>query len=304
VRWFKQLSRSVNVSEFVLTLTNVSKSFDYKPVLDQVSLAIPPGSVVGLLGKNGTGKTTLIKCALGLLKPQSGEITVFGEPAWTLSGAAKARIGYVPQTPALYPWMRVRQIVDYQASFYPHWNDELIDGLLSEWNLDPAAKVGPLSVGQQQKLSILLAIGHEPDFLVLDEPAAALDPEARRNFVRTVLDLVGKGRTVLFSTHITSDLERIAERIVILEQGRVTVDEELDRLKERIKRLHITSREALPSGFAVPGALRFERNGSEALVSVPNSSPELIQELERRWAVTVEVEDLSLEDIFLEVTRA
>jgi ABC-2 type transport system ATP-binding protein len=298
-----RLSRSITVSEYVLTLNNVSKSFDSKRVLDQVSLEIPAGSVVGLLGKNGTGKTTLIKCALGLLKPQSGEIAVFGEPAWTLSGAAKARIGYVPQTPALYPWMRVRQIVDYQASFYPQWNDELIDRLLVEWQLNPDEKVGPLSVGQQQKLSILLAIGHEPDLLVLDEPAAALDPEARRNFVRTVLDLVGKGRTVLFSTHITSDLERIAERIVILEQGRVTVDEELDQLKERIKRLHITSREPLPSSFAVPGALRFERNGSEALVSVPNASPELLQDLERRWSVSVEVEDLSLEDIFLEVTR-
>jgi ABC-2 type transport system ATP-binding protein len=292
------------MSEFVLSLGNVSKSFGRKRVLDQVSLAIAPGSVVGLLGKNGTGKTTLIKCALGLLKPQSGQVHVFGEPAWTLSGAAKARIGYVPQVPALYPWMRVRQIVDYQASFYPHWNDELIDRLLGEWNLDPSEKVGPLSVGQQQKLSILLAIGHEPELLVLDEPAAALDPEARRNFIRMVLDLVGRGRTVLFSTHITSDLERIAERIVILAGGQVAIDEDLDQLKERIKRLHITSRTPLPAEFSVPGALRHDRNGSEALVSVPNASPELIQEIERRWAVTVDVEDLSLEDIFLEVTHA
>jgi ABC-2 type transport system ATP-binding protein len=292
------------MSEFVLSLGNVSKSFGRKRVLEQVSLAIAPGSVVGLLGKNGTGKTTLIKCALGLLKPQSGEVHVFGEPAWTLSGAAKARIGYVPQVPALYPWMRVRQIVDYQASFYPHWNDELIDRLLRELNLDPSEKVGPLSVGQQQKLSILLAIGHEPELLVLDEPAAALDPEARRNFIRMVLDLVGRGRTVLFSTHITSDLERIAERIVILAGGQVAIDEDLDQLKERIKRLHITSRTPLPAEFSVPGALRHDRNGSEALVSVPNASPELIQEIERRWAVTVDVEDLSLEDIFLEITHA
>lgn len=292
------------MSEFVLTLDHVSKAFGSKYVLEQVSLAIPAGSVVGLLGKNGTGKTTLLKCALGLLKPHGGSIHVFGEPAWTLSGATKARIGYVPQVPALYPWIRVRQIVDYQASFYPRWNDELIDGLLVEWNLNPEEKVGPLSVGQQQKLSILLAIGHEPELLVLDEPAAALDPEARRNFIRTVLELVGRGRTVLFSTHITSDLERMADRIVILERGRISIDEDLDRLKERTKRLHITASEPLPSHFAVPGALRFERNGSEALASVPNASPELIRELERRWPVTVEVEDLSLEDIFLELTRA
>jgi ABC-2 type transport system ATP-binding protein len=292
------------MSEFVLTLTNVSKSFDSKRVLDQVSLTIPPGSVVGLLGKNGTGKTTLIKCALGLLKPQLGQVHVFGEPAWTLSGAVKARIGYVPQTPALYAWMSVRQIIDYQASFYPRWKDELIERLLKDWNLDPSDRVGPLSVGQQQKLSILLAIGHEPNLLVLDEPAAALDPEARRSFISTVLDLVGKGRTVLFSTHITSDLERIAERIVILEQGRIAINEDLDGLKDRIKRLHITSRVPLPTEFSVPGALRYACNGSEALVSVPNASPELIQEIERRWEVAVDVEDLSLEDIFLEVTRA
>lgn len=292
------------MSESVLRLDKVIKSFDYKRVLDQVTLSIAPGSVVGLLGKNGTGKTTLIKCALGLLKPQAGEVRLFGEPAWTASGAVKARIGYVPQVPALYPWMRVRQIVDYQASFYPHWNDEVINRLLREWGLAPTDKVGPLSVGQQQKLSILLAIGHEPDLLVLDEPAAALDPEARRNFVRMVLDLVGKGRTVLFSTHITSDLERVAERIVILERGQIAIDEELDQLKERIKRLHITSRTPLPANFSVPGAARLERNGTEALACIPNASPELIQDLERRWSVTVDVENLSLEDIFLEVTRA
>ncbi len=109
---------------------------------------------------------------------------------------------------------------------------------------------------------------------------------------------------MLFSTHITSDVERIAERIVILERGSIAVDEELDQLKERIKRLHITSRMPLPAGFAVPGSLRLERNGTEALVSVPNASPEMIRDLESRWSVAVDVEDLSLEDIFLEVTHA
>jgi ABC-2 type transport system ATP-binding protein len=175
---------------------------------------------------------------------------------------------------------------------------------LIEWQLDAWAKVDRMSVGQQQKLSILLAIGHEPDLLVLDEPAAGLDPDARRNFVCAVLDLVGKGRTVVFSTHITSDLERVADRVVILEKGCVLIDEELDRLKERIKRLHITSGTILPSNFSISRAIRFERNGAAALATVINASPEMIQEIERRWNVSVEVEDLNLEDIFLEVTRA
>ena len=126
--------------------------------------------------------------------------------------------------------MSVRQIVDYQASFYPHWNDELIDRLLAEWNLDPAEKVGPLSVGQQQKLSILLAI--RPTSRIFSCSTSRPRPSTRRpaatSSARSSI-LVGKGRTVLFSTHITSDLERVAERIVILEQGRVTLDEELDQ---------------------------------------------------------------------------
>ena len=292
------------MTESVLSLVDVTKYFGNKFVLDNLSFEIPEGSVVGLLGKNGAGKTTLLKCALGLLKPQSGEVRVFGEPAWTLSGPVKAMIGYVPQTPALYPWMRVRQIIDYQASFYPRWNDALVDHLLEEWELQPSDKVGPLSVGQQQKLAILLAIGHDPRLLVLDEPASALDPESRRGFVRTLLELVGPERTVIFSTHITSDLERVAERIAIIERGKISLYEDLDRLKERIKRLHITSHTPLPADFAIPGALRLERNGSEALASVRDISPELIESIERRWSVSVDVEDLSLEDIFLEVTRA
>ncbi len=292
------------MSASVLTLDNVTKYFGNKFVLHKLSFEVPEGSVVGLLGKNGCGKTTLLKCALGLLKPQEGEARVFGEPAWTLSGHVKAMIGYVPQTPALYPWMRVRQIIDYQASFYPRWNDPLVDRLLEEWELKPSDKVGPLSVGQQQKLAILLAIGHDPRLLVLDEPASALDPESRRSFVRTLLEMVGSERTVIFSTHITSDLERVAERIAILQRGKITLYEDLDRLKERIKRLHITSRTPLPEEFAVPCALRMERNGSEALASVRDVSQEMIENIERRWSVSVDVEDLSLEDIFLEVTHA
>ena len=292
------------MSEPVLRLDNVTKSFDKKVVLDALSFEVPDGSVVGLLGKNGCGKTTLLKCALGILKPQGGDVRVFGEPAWTLSGHAKSMIGYVPQTPALYPWMRVRQIIDYQASFYSCWNDALVDRLLEEWQLKPSEKVGPLSVGQQQKLAILLAIGHNPRLLVLDEPASALDPESRRSFVRILLEMVGSERTVIFSTHITSDLERVAERIAILQYGKIALYEDLDRLKERIKRLHITSRAPLPPEFAVPGALRLVRSGAEALASVSDASQEMIENIERRWSVSVNVEDLNLEDIFLEVTRA
>lgn len=286
----------------VLELANLAKSFGPKNVLEHVDLSVRAGSVVGLLGKNGAGKSTLIKCALGLFRPRAGTAAVFGEDAWTLSAAAKSRIGYVPQAPAHFPWMRVGQMIDYTASFYPRWNDKLVESWLRDWELNPKDRIGPLSPGQQQKLAILLALGHEPDLLVLDEPAAALDPGARRDFVAALVDQVGDGRAILFSTHITSDLERVAERIAILDRGRIVLDDELGSVKDRVKRLHVHADEPLPPEFAVPGALRTSREGSQALVSVNAACPELVESIERRWSAAVEVEDLSLEDIFLEVT--
>jgi ABC-2 type transport system ATP-binding protein len=222
------------MSDLAIEIRGVIKSYGKKTVLTGVDLTVPTGSVVGLLGTNGAGKTTLLKCALGLIRPQAGEIRVLGEPAWTLSAGAKARIGYVPQVIGLYPWMKVRHLIDYTAAFYPTWNHELVAKLVREWSIPLEDRIQPLSVGQLQKVAILLAIGHEPDVLVLDEPAASLDPLARRQFLQMIIDLAEPGRrTVLFSTHITSDLERVADRVAILKSGVIAWHGLLEDLKEQ-----------------------------------------------------------------------
>ncbi len=222
------------MSEPAIEIRGVVKSYGKKQVLTGLDLTVPKGSVVGLLGTNGAGKTTLIKCALGLIRPQAGEVRVLGEPAWTLSGAAKARIGYVPQVIGLYPWMKVRHLIDYTAAFYPTWNHALVANLVREWSIPLEDRIQPLSVGQLQKVAILLALGHEPELLVLDEPAASLDPLARRQFLQMIIDLAEPGRrTVLFSTHITSDLERVADRVAILKSGVIAWHGLLEDLKEQ-----------------------------------------------------------------------
>lgn len=222
------------MSDPAIEIVGMVKSYGKKAVLTGVDLSVPKGSVVGLLGTNGAGKTTLIKAALGLIRLDGGQARLLGEDAWDLSAEAKARIGYVSQVINLYPWMKVRHLIDYTAAFYPTWNHDLVNRLITEWSIPVEDRIGPLSVGQLQKVAIVLALGHEPDLLLLDEPAASLDPLARRQFLQTIIELAEPGkRTVLFSTHITSDLERVADRVAILKSGRIAWHGLLEELKEQ-----------------------------------------------------------------------
>ena len=286
----------------VVRVDNLQKSFGSKAVLDGVDLAIEPGTVLGLLGQNGSGKSTLLKCALGLLRPTGGGVAIFNDDAWNLSAETKARLGYVPQEAVSYPWMRVRQVIAYTAAFYPTWNQPLVDDLCHRWRLPLEDRVGPLSVGQLQTLAIVLALGHEPELLILDEPVASLDPTARREFLRTLLEIIDDPRrTVLFSTHITSDLERVASRVAILKDGRIAFHGELGELKDRVKRLRIAAAHDLPASFAVPGALRCEVAGAVATVSVGDFDDRLLDDMRTIWHADVTVHDLNLEEIFVEM---
>lgn len=286
----------------VIDIQGVTKRFGTTEVLCGVDWQISKGSVVGLVGTNGAGKSTLIKCLLGLLKPTAGHIRILGEDPWTLSAAAKERLGYVPQTVQLYPWMTVDQITRYVGAFYQNWDAAWVSTLIDRWQLPRNHRVGPLSQGQLQKLALVLAIGHRPDLLILDEPVASLDPVARREFLRSLLELTGDNQhTVLFSTHITSDLERVASHVAMLRDGKIAMFDELDVMKDRVKRLRIAATQDLPTSFAVRGALRTQVEGRHAMVAVADLDDKLVGELQTEWQADVAVEDLNLEDIFLEL---
>ncbi|KPK90986.1 ABC transporter ATP-binding protein, partial [bacterium SM23_31] len=208
------------MSETALSLKGVKKCFGANIVLKSVDFSVPEGIITGLVGKNGAGKTTMIKCLLGLLKPDSGEASVFNDPSWNLSVETKQRIGYVPQVMTGFRWMKVKTLLEYTGAFYAHWNTEKVDTLAAEWNLDPNAKINNLSEGERQKLSIIQAMGHEPDLFIFDEPVASLDPAARRDFIKRLIELNSSDNvTMLFSTHIMSDLERVAADIALLKDG-------------------------------------------------------------------------------------
>ena len=285
-----------------IDVAGLVKRFGTRAVLDSIDLRVPRGQVIGLLGLNGSGKSTLIKCLLGLLKADEGSATVLGTDAWQLADREKARIGYVPQEATLYPWLTVRQTVAYVSSFYSRWDRAWGDELLRRWDLPLGHRVGPLSVGQKQKLALVLALGHRPELLILDEPVASLDPVARRWFLETVLETAADGAgTVLFSTHITSDLERVASHVALLREGKVMFHDEIDVLKDRVKRLRIEAQADLPADLHLPGTLRQEVRGRQALVTVDGVDAPLVAGVRERFAAEVVVDNLNLEEIFLEL---
>ena len=291
------------MNENIIEIKELRKSFKNKHVLNNLSLAVPKGSVYGLLAKNGEGKTTLIKCVLGLLKPQSGNIAVLSDNPWNFKEATKEKLGYVPQSDRLYPWLTVRELINYTASFYSHWNETLVEKLIKEWGVNKDDKVGLLSEGQAQKVSIILSVGHEPELLIFDEPVASLDPSARRQFLKTILEILSDREcTIFFSTHITSDLERVADRVAILKSGTIAFSGELDSLKEEVKRLRIYTERPLVD-FKLDGLIHCELSNKEAIVSIRGFNPELKSYIEKTRNAKVQVEDLNLEEIFLEITR-
>jgi ABC-2 type transport system ATP-binding protein len=291
------------MNEPAVHAARLSKSFGAKRVIDDLSFEVAPGDVIGVLGKNGAGKTTLLELMLGFTPPSAGGVQIFGHPSVAMPGEVKVRVGFVPQQDELLEQLSVAEQLRVIAAFYPRWDSGLIERLCQEWGVDPRARIKNMSVGERQKLSILLAFGHKPDLLVLDEPVASLDPMARRQFLEQLVDAsAGGDRAIVFSSHIVSDIERLANRIWILKDGRLDWQGDLDSLKESIVRLHVRGDSAVIATLAVPGSLSLRREGNFATAVVRDWTPDRQLALERQGAAA-EVEALGLEEIFLELHR-
>jgi ABC-2 type transport system ATP-binding protein len=287
----------------IIEVNNVQKKLGDNVVLRGASLSLKQGAIMGLIGANGAGKTTLLKTAIGLLKPDYGTATVLGEPAWNMPEEIKAQLGFVPQNYDMFDEFQVREVVGYVAAFYPTWNKDTCKRWLFEWELSPYRKVKSLSAGQKQRLSIVIAISHHPQLLVLDEPVASLDPSARREFINLLIDMNAETETsILFSTHITSDIERIAADIAFLKHGMIKYQGEVDTLKEQVVRLHIDSKTTLPDTLPINKILKQKIINNSARVTVADFNPALLDGWKNELNADISVEHLALEDIFLELS--
>ena len=216
----------------VIEITGLTRRFGSRLALDGVTLSVPRGAVYGLVGANGAGKTTLIRHILGLLRAEAGVVHVFGLEPVADPVAVLSRIGYLSEENDLPGWMRVDELIRYSRAFYPGWDDAYAEELRGTFGLDPSAKVKTLSKGQRARMGLLLALAYRPELLVLDEPSSGLDPIVRRDILEAIIRTIAhEGRTVLFSSHLLDEVERVADQVTMIADGRIVVSAPLEQLK-------------------------------------------------------------------------
>ena len=286
----------------VIEINGLVRRYGRTDAVNGLDLRVQPGRCYGFFGRNGAGKTTTIKCLLNLLRPTSGEAKLFGLDPARHEVAVKSRLAYVPDHVAFYPWMSVRETLDYFASFREHWNLNTERELLGQFRLDVRQKTSHLSKGQRTQLALITAICAEPELLVLDEPTSGLDPIVRREFIQTVIGAYQQGepgrRTVFVSTHLISEFEGLIDEFTIIEQGKNVLTLPADLARERYQRVFARFA-AEPTGLDLAGARVLRREGREVEIVVDGNSSDLLERLRARSPERLTTEALSLEEIFV-----
>jgi ABC-2 type transport system ATP-binding protein len=287
-------------SPIVIDMQGVTRRFGATVALDHVSLTVPRGCVFGLVGVNGSGKTTLIKHVLGLLRAETGSVRVFErDPAADPVGVL-ARIGYLAEENDLPPWMTVAELIRYMRAFYPGWRDDYANELRRSFGLEMGARIGKLSKGQQARAGLLIALAYRPELLVLDEPSSGLDPLVRRDIlgaiIRTVAD---EGRTVLFSSHLLDEMERVVDHVAMIDHGRIVLSASMDALQANHHRLTLRFDDPRTQPPVLAGALGWEGTGHE-WTTVWYGPPERLQEaVSASGGQVVHSQGVGLDEIFV-----
>ncbi len=293
------------MSDNAIEIKDLVKYYDGRRVLDDINLEVPRGCIYGLLGRNGVGKTTLIKILLGLESPTRGQTHLLGCDSSELSAEIHGRIGYVAEGHNLIQNYRVGKLINLCKSLSAKWDQDFLNHLLETFRLPMDRKIKLLSSGMRAQLNLSLAMAIDPELLILDDPTLGLDTVARRQFLELSIDLLQQdGRTILFSSHILSDVERIADRIGILVAGKLAVDCTLEELKSRITKLRLIFQEKPPADLHLTDIINQQSHGRELVITVANLNKQKQAIIETfKPSSCVEI-PMSLEDIFIECTNA
>ena len=295
-----------NVTEdYAIETRGLGRKFGKFEAVKDVSLRVPKGTVFGLLGVNGAGKSTIIKMIMGHLRPTSGEIRVLGRTLGEDLIEIRKRVAYVSENRYLYEWMTVAESVRFTRAFHENWDDRKAAELLKRFSLPPEKKVRQLSRGNRARLCLLLALSFNPELIILDEPTSGLDPIVRRDFIENIVsEIAEEGRSVLFSSHIVDEVERVADYVGIINEGELLLVSTLDDIKASYKRVRYATNGTRPEVAGVPGVLAVENGRDEQVLTVRAWGDETLSALGERGVRNPEVLPISLEDIFVSTVPA
>lgn len=285
-----------------IKIEGVTKRFGRNVAVDDVSLTVPQGCVFALLGENGAGKTTLVRMLLGLMSPDDGQLSVLGLSCRSQGDEIRQRIGYVPEQPTLYDWMTATEIGWFTAGFYPSGYEQHYRNYLDQFRVPQGRKLSQMSKGMRAKVVLSLALAHRPELLILDEPTSGLDTLVRREFLESMIDIAAEGRTVLLSSHLIGEVERVADRVAIMREGIILRTQSLDEMKRTTFETTITMQGAGAAQPSVPGTvLHSARRGKQwrLVVADVEDSEAFARLRENEAVVAIETRTPSLEELFV-----
>ncbi|MDT7688631.1 MAG: type transport system ATP-binding protein [Acidobacteriota bacterium] len=291
--------------EYAIETRNLGRKFGKFEAVKGVDLTVPKGTVFGLLGVNGAGKSTIIKMIMGHLRPTSGEVRILGRALGEDLVEIRKRVAYVSENRYLYEWMTVAESITFTRAFHATWDDRKAADLLKRFSLPPEKKVRQLSRGNRARLCLLLALSFNPELIVLDEPTSGLDPIVRRDFIENIVsEIAEEGKTVLFSSHIVEEVERVADYVGIMDEGELLLVSTIDEIKSSYKRVRYATNGTRPEVTGVVGVMMVENGRHEQVLTVQGFGDETMRQLGERGVKNPEVLPISLEDIFVSAVRA
>src|SRR5437870_4805780 len=290
-----------------IEIKGLNYSYGRAEAVHDLNLTVQRGRCYGLFGRNGAGKTTTMKCLLNLLRPKNGQVRVFGLDPAKQEVEVKRRLAYVPDFVAFYPWMTVRETLDYLASFRDHWNQAIEKDLLERFRLDPTKETKALSKGQRTQVALIGAICPEPELLLLDEPTSGLDPIVRREFIETVIGAYQESapgqRTIFVSTHLISEFEGLIDEFTIMDEGRAVLTLGADEARERYQKIRARFPQQAPAA-QFSGALHVRRDGRNLELIANGQREQITRQLEGLSPEALSTEALTLEEIFVATLKS
>ncbi len=293
------------MSEIVLETKGLTKYYGAAAALDHLDLQVPRGCICGFLGRNGAGKTTAIKMMLGLLQPTAGSASLLGCDSIALTPAIRQRIGYVTEGHRLFRWMSIARLERFQRAFFPkQWDDRLFADMIEYFELSRKQRIKHLSNGQRAQVSLALALAPNPELLIMDDPTLGLDAAIRRQFLEGMIELITRqGRTVLFSSHILADVERVADRVVVVDRGRLRADCPLEKFRTSIRKVMAHFPDSAPDKVEIEGLLHYRHSDKQLeLTLVGVGDAEVADWARQAGAERFEFVEMNLEDQFIEFT--